>query len=86
MQGGSLKVITTNFKAGHLRKNGVPYSAGASMTEYFDTVKEPNGDEWLVVKSVIEDPQYLSRTFIRSTHFRKQADAAGWNPTPCNAR
>jgi hypothetical protein len=57
-----------------------------TMTEYFDVVKEPNGEQWLVVKSVIEDPQYLNRSFIRSTHFRKQADASGWNPTQCSAR
>ena len=84
--GGSLRVVTTRMRPGYLQKNGVPYSANASMTEYFDVVKEPNGDQWLVVKSIIEDPQYLNRTFIRSTHFRKQADAAGWNPTPCSAR
>jgi hypothetical protein len=33
-RGGSLKVVTTNFKAGYLRKNGVPYSEQASITEY----------------------------------------------------
>lgn len=85
-KGGSLKVITTRMRPGYLQKNGVPYSANMKMTEYFDVVKEPSGEQWLVVKSVIEDPQYLSRTFIRSTHFRKQANAAGWNPAPCSAR
>jgi hypothetical protein len=84
--GGSLKVVTTRMRPGYLQKNGVPYGANASMTEYFDVVKEPTGEEWLVVKSVIEDPQYLTRSFIRSTHFRKQAGASGWNPTPCSAR
>jgi len=84
--GGSLKVITTRMRPGYLQKNGVPYSADMTMTEYFDVVKEPTGEQWLVVKSIIEDPQYLNRSFIRSTHFRKQADASGWNPTPCNAR
>jgi hypothetical protein len=84
--GGSLKVVTTRMRPGYLQKNGVPYSAQASMTEYFDVVKEENGDQWLVVKSVIEDPVYLTRSLIRSTHFRKQADAKGWNPTPCSAR
>ena len=74
------------MRPGYLQKNGVPYSASTSMTEYFDIVKEPNGDQWLVVKSVIEDPVYLTRSLIRSTHFRKQADAKGWNPTPCSAR
>ena len=84
--GGSLKVVTTRMRPGYLQKNGVPYSASTTMTEYFDTVKEPNGDEWLVVKSVIEDPVYLTRSVIRSTHFRKQTDSKGWNPTPCSAR
>jgi hypothetical protein len=84
--GGSLKVVTTRMRPGYFQKNGVPYSANASMTEYFDVVSEPNGDQWLVVKSIVEDPQYLTRSFIRSTHFRKQADASGWNPRPCTAR
>jgi hypothetical protein len=84
--GGDLKVVTTRMRPGYLQKNGVPYSANAVMTEYFDVVKEPGGDQWLVVKSIVNDPQYLLRTLIRSTHFRKQADAAGWNPTPCTAR
>jgi hypothetical protein len=84
--GGSLKVVTTRMRPGYLQKNGVPYSTNTTMTEYFDVVKEDNGDQWLVVKSIIEDPQYLSRTLIRSTHFRKQANASGWNPTPCSAR
>ena len=84
--GGSLKVITTRMRPGYLQKNGVPYSGNAVMTEFFDVVKEPNGDQWLIVKSIVADPQYLQRTFIRSTHFRKQADASGWRPTPCTAR
>jgi hypothetical protein len=83
---GSMKVVTTRMRPGYLQKNGVPYSAKTTMTEYFDVVNEPNGEQWLVVKSVIEDPEYLTRSLIRSTHFRKQADAKGWNPTPCGAR
>lgn len=81
--GGSLKVMTSRIRPGYLQANGVPYSGNAVMTEFFDVVKEPNGDQWLVVKSILEDPQYLTRSFIRSTHFRKQADARGWNPGPC---
>jgi hypothetical protein len=84
--GGGLKVTTTGFKPGYLRKNGVPYSANAMLTEYYDRVNEPNGDSWLIVKTIVEDPAYLNVPFITSTHFRKQADGAGWNPTPCSAR
>jgi hypothetical protein len=83
---GSLKVVTTNLKPGYLRKNGVPYSANAILTEYFDRVMEPNSDSYIVVTSTVEDPQYLNTPFMLSTHFKKQPDAAGWNPTPCSAR
>jgi len=83
---GSLKVVTTNFKPGYLRKNGVPYSANAVLTEYFDRVMEPNGDSYIVITSTVDDPTYLNTPFMLSTHFKKQADAAGWNPTPCSAR
>jgi len=83
---GSLKVVTTKFKAGYLRKNGVPYSANATLTEYFDRSAEPNGDTLLVVTRVVEDPTYLNAPFLLSEHFKKQADATGWNPAPCTAK
>jgi len=85
-RGGSLKVVTTNMRAGYLRKNGVPYSADAVMTEYFDRFDIPNGDSLLVVSTEVVDPTYLATPFWTSTHFKKQADASGWNPRPCSAR
>ncbi len=86
-QGGSLKVVTTRMRPGYLQKNGVPYSGNATVTEYFDALsKEANGDQWLIVTTLIEDPQYLARPFQRSTHFKRQADAAGWDPEPCTAQ
>jgi hypothetical protein len=85
-KGGDLEVVTTHMKPGYLQKNGVPYSANAVVTEHFDLTKEANGDQWLIVTTLVEDPQYLQRRFQRSTHFRKQADAAGWDPTQCVAR
>jgi hypothetical protein len=83
---GTLKVVTTALKPGYLRKNGVPYSASATLTEYFDRVNDPDGTSHLVITSMIEDPVYLARPFLTATHYRKQADASGWNPTPCSAR
>jgi len=74
------------MKAGYLRKNGVPYSANTVLTEYYDRTIEPNGDSWLIVQTIVEDPANLNQPFITSTHFKKQADASGWAPTPCSAR
>jgi hypothetical protein len=85
-RGGSLKVVTTRMKAGYLRKNGVPYSAGATITEYLDRFELPGGDALLVVSTEVVDPTYLVQPFWTSTHFKKQNDASGWNPTPCSAR
>jgi hypothetical protein len=83
---GSLKVVTTGLQPGYLQTNGVPYSGKVAMTEHFDVLKEPTGDQWLVVDTIVEDPQYLTRSFVRSTHFKKQTDASGWEPTPCVVR
>jgi hypothetical protein len=83
-RGGSLKVDTTNFRDGYLRKNGVPYSANAQVEEYFDRVgPEPNGDVILLVRMVVDDPKYLNQPFITSTHFKLEKDGSKWNPTPC---
>ena len=81
-----MKVMTTHMRPGYLRKNGVPYSGNATVTEYFDRTNEPNGDSWLIVTTIVNDPQYLQQEFVTSTHFKKQADATGWAPTACEAR
>src|SRR5262249_51805818 len=52
-RGGSLKVVTKNMRPGYLRKNGVPYSANAVLTEYFSRTTESNGDSWLIVTSIV---------------------------------
>ncbi len=70
---------------GYLRKNGVPYGAGTTVEEYFDSFREPNGDVWLVVTGIVTDPEYLDQNFITSSQFRK-TDASRWTPTPCQAQ
>lgn len=83
---GTLKVTTTNLTEGYFRKNGVPYSAAAVLTEYFDVLGEPDGSQWLVLKAIVEDPAYLAVAPITSSNFRKQTDRSGWDPQPCSAR
>jgi hypothetical protein len=83
-RGGSLKVVTTNFREAYLRKNGVPYSESASITEYFDRLPpHPNGDVWLMVITTIEDPKYLNQPFYTSTHFKLEPNGSKWSPSPC---
>ena len=79
--------MTTHLSPGYLRKNGVPYGAGTTLTEYFDRTYEPNGDSLLIVTTIVNDPEYLTGDFVTSTHFKKLADSGpGWNPTPCEAK
>jgi hypothetical protein len=82
---GNLRVTTNRMRAGYLRKNGVPYSENAVLQEYFDAFTEPNGDSWLVVTSIITDPQYLTGPYATTNHFKKIPDMQGWDPTPCRA-
>lgn len=82
---GSLKVVTTRMKAGYLRKNGVPYSENAVLTEYFDRHTEANGDEWFTVTTIVDDPKYLNQPFITSSSFKKERDGSKWRATPCTA-
>jgi hypothetical protein len=84
--GHSLEVVTTGLRPGYLRKNGVPYSDKTTLTEYYDRFTEPGGDEWFTVTTIVADPQYLGSPFVTTTDFRRQKDAAGWNPRPCSAR
>jgi len=80
---GSLKVVTTKMKAGYLRRNGVPYSANAVLTEFFDRTSEPNGDSWLILTSIVDDPAYLNLPFMLTTHFKREPDGSKFRPRPC---
>ena len=83
---GALKVVTTHLRPGYLRKNGVPYSENAELTEYYNVTRETNGDQWLFVTTIVEDPKYLNQPFITSTHFKKEPDGSKWSATPCTSR
>jgi hypothetical protein len=77
-----LKVTTTNLAAGWLRLNGVPYSDGAALTEYFDVV--PDGDDqWLIVTTFVDDPKYLTERLMVSSNFKREGNGAKWAPKPC---
>lgn len=63
-EGNVLYVTTTHLKAGYTRRNGVPRSDKATLTERFMR----NGDilTWI---QIIEDPVYYTAPFVRSQNF-----------------
>jgi len=83
---GELKVVTSRLRTGYLRKNGVPYSANTTLTEYYHRMTAPNGDVWLTVVAEITDPDNLREPFVQSTHFKRLAQNAPFKPEACEAR
>ncbi len=74
-----LTVTTTHLKKGWLRRNGIPRSSKALITEHFIR----HGD-YLTWATIVNDPDYLTEPFIRTTDFV----FAGQNqmaPYPCES-
>jgi hypothetical protein len=80
---GDLRVVTTDMRPGYFRKNGVPYSDDAVVTEYFDLLTQHDGTEWLVVLSILDDPTYFTQPIVTSSNFRRDEDRSAWNPSDC---
>jgi hypothetical protein len=71
------------LRPGYLRKNGARYSARTVVREYFDLVAV-SGTPWFTVTTIIEDPEYLTRPYVTSSNFKKEADGSTWSPTACD--
>jgi hypothetical protein len=78
----TLKAVTTNMQAAWLRRNGVPYSEQATMTEYFDRFSD-GADEWFTVTTMVEDPTYLTQPLMVSSNFKRERDGSKFKPVPC---
>jgi hypothetical protein len=71
------------MRAGWLRRNGVPYSQNAVITETFARFSHPQAGDWFVVTTTVDDPAYLTQPFVTSSNFRKEANGAKWAPVSC---
>jgi len=63
-EGNMLTVTVTHLKEGYLRRNGLPRSDKATLTEHWIR----NGD-FLTVMTIINDPVYLTEPFVRTTDY-----------------
>jgi hypothetical protein len=80
---GTLRVVTTNLLPGYIRKNGVPHSGNAVLTEYVQRLTGQQNDTYLSLTAMVDDATYLTQPFVRTYAFKKLPDGAGWDPTPC---
>jgi len=62
--GDMLTVTVTHLKEGYLRRNGLPRSDKATLTEHWIR----NGDI-LTVMTIVTDPVYLTEPFVRTTDY-----------------
>jgi hypothetical protein len=85
MPAKKLVVTTTNLRAGYLRRNGVPYSVDARVTEYVMLAPVGQDDQALIVTTIVEDSRYLQRPFVVSSHFKRDINPSRWSPAPCVA-
>ena len=77
--GDVLVVTTTHLKTGWIRRNGVPRSDQATLTEHW--IRHGDG---LTVVSIVHDPVYLTEPFLRSTDFEVDVHQR-IDPYPCEA-
>jgi len=63
-EGNMLTVTVTHLKEGYVRRNGVPRSDLATVTEHWI-----RHGKWLTVVTIVNDPVYLTEPFIRSTDY-----------------
>jgi hypothetical protein len=62
--GDMLTVSVTHLKEGYVRRNGLPRSDKATVTEHWIR----NGDV-LTVMTIVNDPVYLTEPFVRTTDY-----------------
>jgi hypothetical protein len=77
--GDMLTVTTTHLKMGWIRRNGIPRSDKAVLTEHF-----VRHDNTLTLISVISDPVYLTEPFVRTTNWALDPHQL-IAPYPCQA-
>ncbi|MGE0446707.1 MAG: hypothetical protein AB7P99_15890 [Vicinamibacterales bacterium] len=77
LEGDVMVVRTTHLKAGWMRRNGLPLSDRATMTERFFR----HGDT-LTHVMMIEDPVYLTEPLVKSNGFRLVPNGT-MDPYPC---
>ena len=85
-RGRSLEVVTTNLRAGYLRKNGVPYSENTDAARVLRSLHRAQRRHVVRRDDDRRGPADADQPFVTSTNFKKQPDATGFTPTPCTVR
>ena len=79
--GDTLVIRTVNMEAGYIRRNGLPHSSKAVLTEHLIRHSGTYGD-FLTIVQILEDPVYLNEPLVRSLSF-KHVPNGRLEPYPC---
>ena len=77
--GDVLRITTTHLKEDYYRRNGVPSSDQATLTQYW--IRRGDILTWI---NIVHDPTYLSEPLIRSSEYRLTVNSLV-PPHPCTA-
>ena len=77
-EGTSLKVVTTHFKMGDMKRHRAFSSDRATMTWTLT-----RHDDIITVTGMLEDPVYLAEPFVLTEIFQRSNDTNGFPLTPC---
>ncbi len=76
-EGNVLTIVTTHLKVGYVRRNGVPRSDQATLTEHYAR----HGD-LLTLISIVDDPVYLTEPLVRTSTWQIDLQQH-LDPYPC---
>jgi cyclase len=76
-EGPMLTITTTHLKAGWVRRNGIPRSDLATLSEHFI-----RHGRFLTIMSIVNDPVYLTEPMIRTTDLEMSLEQQ-LDPYPC---
>ena len=79
--GDALVIRTTHMEEGYIRRNGLPHSSRAVLTERLVRHSGSYGD-YLTMTRIVEDPDYLTEPLVRSLTF-KHEPGGRLQPYPC---
>jgi hypothetical protein len=80
---GTLVVTTGQLIPGLLRKNGIPYGAQTTMSEYWK-LHTLRTTRWLLISTKVTDPEYLAAPYVYDTIFQQEPDGGRWAPGACS--
>src|SRR5205814_2458565 len=69
----ALHSFPTRRSSDLIRKNGVPYSDKAVLTEYVTLLPGQQNDSYIALTAFVDDPTYLTGQFIRTYNLDRKS-------------